>query len=132
MKKDNNIALPFANVPRLKSAPQDNRPVVKLANIEGQAVLITGVEPKTHDQFGEYLLTTLQVSQEVSSEDGTQLAAAGSECVLFLRAQVLTDQLNKVEEFPVVGCVKKAKKPNGRSCWLFVDPDDASDPFEGQ
>lgn len=123
--------LPFADVPRLKTAPRDDRPVVKLADIEGQAVLITGYT-EMDGEFGPYLLVNLQLSQEFQHDADQPYHPAGEECVLFLRAQVLSEQLRGVTEFPVVGCVRKVKKPNGRSVWLFVDPDAEFDPFEGQ
>ena len=112
-KKAQTTVLPYANVPRLASRAVDDRPRVKLADIKGEEIVITGHETREGDN-GPYLYVSL-------------VRADGNEAVLMTSATVLTRDLKTVEEFPVRVRVGLIPTGSGRTCWVF-EPD--QDPFE--
>jgi hypothetical protein len=109
-------SLPFANVPRMTG--NDSRPRIKADELAEKLFLVTGYR-EAKGEYGEYLYTTVEVD--------------GVEFVFLCGQAVLMAKLREVKEFPVLCYIRKITLPDGKACWVFVDPDNPNeDPFEGE
>ena len=109
-------SLPYTNVPRMTG--NDPRPRIKAEDLAEKLFLVTSAR-EAKGEFGEYLYTTVEVD--------------GVEFVWLCGQTVLMTKLREVEEFPVLCYIRKIPLEGGKSCWVFLDPDNPDgDPFEGE